>query len=229
MNSENKRNSVKKDYDLIAEQYSKDFGTYIEDLDVYDVFEEQLPEKAMILDLGAGTGRTYSYFNEKGYNYIGLDFSKKMKDYAYKIHGEIPYILDDMVNIKNHFENNSVDAVFAVYSLFHLPDDDLKKVLKSVYDILKENGVFLLSYQVGTTEEFTDEPYLGEKGSKVLYMNYQTDEKFKLLLNSVNFIEIYKKEKIETVEGTINSNNNITVFKILKKTKRGDSYERKNN
>lgn len=219
MNSENKRNSVKKDYDLIAEQYSKDFGTYIEDLDIYDVFEEQLPEKAMILDLGAGTGRTYSYFNEKGYNYIGLDFSEKMKEYAHKIHGEFPYILDDMVNIKNHFENNSADAVFAVYSLFHLPDDDLKKVLKSVYDILKENGVFLLSYQVGTTEEFTDEPYLGEKGSKGLYMNYQTDEKFKLLLNSVNFIEIYKKEKIETVEGAINGNNNITVFKILKKTK----------
>lgn len=219
MNSENKRNSVKKDYDLIAEQYAKDFGTYIEDLDIYAVFEEQLPEKAIILDLGAGTGRTYSYFNEKGYNYIGLDFSEKMKEYAHKIHGEFSYILDDMVNIKNYFEKNSIDAVFAVYSLFHLPDDDLKKVLKSVYDILKENGVFLLSYQVGTTEEFTDEPYLGEKGSKVLYMNYQTDEKFKLLLNSVNFIEIYKKEKIETVEGAINNNNNITVFKIFKKTK----------
>ena len=219
MNSKNKRDSVKKDYDLIAEQYAKDFGTYIEDLDIYDVFEEQLPEKAMIFDLGAGTGRTYSYFNEKGYNYIGLDFSTKMKEYAHKIHGEFPYILDDMVNIKNHFEKDSVDAVFAVYSLFHLPDDDLRKVLKSIYDILKENGVFLLSYQVGTTEEFTDEPYLGEKGSKVLYMNYQTDEKFNALLNTVNFVEIYKKEKIETVEGAINSNNNITTFKILKKIK----------
>ena len=223
MNSENKRNSVKRDYDLIAEQYAKDFGTYIEDLDIYAVFEEQLPEKAIILDLGAGTGRTYSYFNEKGYNYIGLDFSGKMKEYAHKIHGEFPYILDDMVNIKSHF------AVFAVYSLFHLPDEDLRKVLKSIYDILKENGVFLLSYQVGTTEEFTDEPYLGEKGSKVLYMNYQTEEKFNALLNTVNFVEIYKKEKIETVEGAINSNNNITIFKILKKTKWGDSYERKNN
>ena len=38
MNSEDKRNNVKKDYDLIAEQYAKDFGTYIEDLDVYEEF-----------------------------------------------------------------------------------------------------------------------------------------------------------------------------------------------
>jgi radical SAM protein with 4Fe4S-binding SPASM domain len=73
MNSEDKRDSVKKDYDLIAEQYAKDFGTYIEDLDIYAKFEEHLPKEAIILDLGAGTGRTYSYFNEKGYSYINLN------------------------------------------------------------------------------------------------------------------------------------------------------------
>lgn len=61
MNSENKRDSVKKDYDLIAEQYAKNFGTYIEDLDIYTVFEEQLPEKAIILDLGAGIIGNYTF------------------------------------------------------------------------------------------------------------------------------------------------------------------------
>lgn len=59
MNAEEKRNSVKKDYDLIAEQYGKDFGTFIEDLDVYEEFEKELPVGATILDLGAGTGKTY--------------------------------------------------------------------------------------------------------------------------------------------------------------------------
>ena len=99
MNSEEKRNNVKKDYDLIAEQYGKDFGTFIEDLDVYEEFEKELPAGAIILDLGAGTGRSYSYFSKKGYNYIGLDFSPKMREEAFKIHGEFPYILDDMINI----------------------------------------------------------------------------------------------------------------------------------
>ena len=217
-NSNDKRESVKKDYDLIAEQYAKDFGTYIEDLDIYAKFEDYLPQNAVILDLGTGTGRTYSYFHEKGYNYIGLDFSSKMKEYAYKIHGEFPYILDDIVNIKNHFEGNSVDAVFAVYSLFHLPDEDLKKVLNDIYDILKDNGIFIFSYQIGTKEEFADEPYLGEQGRNVLYMNYQTNEKIKSLLSAFKYVELYEKEKVETVDGAINSNNNITVFKILKKT-----------
>ncbi len=130
-----KRNSVKKNYDLIAKRYSEDFGTFIEDLDVYEEFEKYLSPTAKILDLGAGSGRTYSYFNKRNYEYIGLDFSEKMKDCAFKIHGKFPYILDDMVNLKKYFSNDSVDAVFAVYSLFHLPTDDIKKLLSYIYII----------------------------------------------------------------------------------------------
>lgn len=219
MDSNSKRNSVKKDYDLIAKQYASDFGNYIEDIDVYEAFENNLPQNATILDLGAGTGRTYSYFSKKGYSYIGLDFSPKMKEYAYQLHGEFTYIMDDMINVKDHFKENSVDAVFAVYSLFHLPDDDLKKVLSDVYSILKDNGIFLFSYQVGDNEEFTDEPYLGDQGHKVLYMNYQTKDEIKELLKPFKYSEVFEKEKIETVPGAINSNQNTTVFKILKKIK----------
>ena len=217
MNSEDKRDNVKKDYDLIAKQYAKDFGSYIEDLDIYEEFEKELPENATILDLGAGTGRTYSYFSNKGFNYIGLDFSSKMKEEAFKIHGEFPYILDDMINMKKYFNNNSVDAVFAVYSLFHLPKEDLRKVFTDVYDILKVNGVFLFSYQLGNKEEFVDEPYLREKGKNALFMSYQTDEEIESIINNFKYIEINKKEKIETVNGAINKNNSITSYRILKK------------
>lgn len=219
MDSQEKRNNVKKDYDLIAEQYGKDFGTFIEDLDIYEEFEKELPEGATILDLGAGTGRTYSYFSKKGYNYIGLDFSPKMRDEAFKIHGKFPYILDDMVNIKDYFEDNSVDAVFAVYSLFHLPKEDLQKLLSDIYDILKEGGIFLFSYQVGSGEEFADEPYLGEEGKNALYMSYQTDDEMDSILKQFKFIKLFKKEKVETVEGAINGNDNVTSYSIIRKGK----------
>ena len=219
MNSEQKRNSVKSDYDRIATQYGKDFGTFIEDKDVYETFEKELPKGATILDLGAGTGRTYAYFNERGYNYIGLDFSPEMKRQAFKIHGDFPYICDDMINIKKYFKNNSVDAVFAVYSLFHLPQEDLKKVLADVRDILKDNGVAVVSYQLGTGEEFVDEPYLGEDGKNVLYMSYWTNDEMDSLLDSLGFVDVFKKEKVETVEGAINNSSAVTVFRIVRKTK----------
>ena len=214
-----KRESVRKDYDLIAEQYGKDFGTYIEDLDIYEEFEKHLLDHAKILDLGAGTGRTYAYFHAKGYQYIGLDFSEKMKNNAYQIHGEFPYILDDMINIKKYFANDSLDAVFALYSLFHLPNDDLKKLFSDVYDILEPNGIFLFTYQVGKGEEMADEPYLKEQGKNVLYMNYQSDESIKKLLNMVSFKELFRKQKIETSSTAINANEVTTVFVLAKKLK----------
>lgn len=212
-----KRESVKKDYDLIASQYSRDFGSYIEDLDVYHEFEKYLNKNTTILDLGAGSGRTYSYFNEKGYNYIGLDFSKKMQEYAYLLHGKFSYINDDMVNLKNYFSSNSVDAVFAVYSLFHLPSNDLKNLFANVYDILSDNGTFLFTYQVGLGEEMTDEPYLEDNGKNAVYMNYQTDEEINNYLEQFSFKLVFRKEKIETTETAINSNNVTTVFIIVKK------------
>ena len=217
--SENKRNSVKNNYDLIAKQYSKEFGTYIEDLDAYEEFEKNLPENAKILDLGAGSGRTYSYFSKRKYEYIGLDFSQKMKDYAYELHGEFPYIVDDMINLKQYFSSNSLDAVFAVYSLFHLPPNDFKKILTDVCDVLKVNGIFLFTYQIGQGEEMVDEPYLKENGKKVLYMSYQTNKEINDLLNSLSYKEIYRKEKIETSESAINSNDVTTVFILVKKQK----------
>ena len=215
--SKQKRDSVKNNYDLIAQQYSAEFGKYIEDLDVYEEFEKNLNEKAKILDLGAGSGRTYSYFNERGYEYIGLDFSQKMKEYAYKLHGEFPYIVDDMINLKKHFANNSLDAVFAVYSLFHLPMEDLKQLLSDIYDVLKNNGIFLFTYQIGKGEEMVDEPYLNENGKKVLYMSYQTNDEIKNLLDSFSFTELYRKEKIETSDSAINSNEITTAFVLVKK------------
>jgi len=215
--SKQKRDSVKKNYDLIAQQYSAEFGKYIEDLDVYEEFEKNLNENAKILDLGAGSGRTYSYFNERGYEYIGLDFSQKMRDYAYKLHGEFPYIIDDMINIKKYFANNSLDAVFAVYSLFHLPMEDLKQLLSDIYDVLKNNGIFLFTYQIGKGEEMVDEPYLNENGKKVLYMSYQTNDEIKNLLDLFSFTELYRKEKIETSDSAINSNEITTAFVLVKK------------
>lgn len=217
MTDSEKRESVKKDYDLIASQYSRDFGNYIEDLDVYHEFEKYLDKDSTILDLGAGSGRTYSYFKEKGYKYISLDFSQKMQEYAYLLHGNFSYINDDMVNLKDYFSSNSIDAIFAVYSLFHLPNNDLKNLFANVYDVLKDNGIFLFTYQVGLGEEMTDEPYLEDKGKNVVYMNYQTDEEINNYLEQFSFKLVFKKEKIETSDAAINSNNITTVFIIVKK------------
>lgn len=48
-------------------------------------------------------------------------------------------------------------------------------------------------------------------------MNYQADGEVEAILESLGFTDIYKKKKVETVDGAINSNNAITVFRIMRK------------
>ena len=82
---------------------------------------------------------------------------------------------------------------------------------------MNDNGVFLFTYQIGKGEEMADEPYLNEKGKNVLYMSYQTNEEIKSLLNMFSYTEIYRKEKVETSENAINSNEVVTAFVLVKK------------
>lgn len=52
-----KRESVKTDYDKIANDYCAEFGRKYEDIDVINKFMSNLKSNAKILDLGAGTGK----------------------------------------------------------------------------------------------------------------------------------------------------------------------------
>ena len=51
----------------------------------------------------------------------------------------------------------------------------------------------------------------------MLYMSYQTNKEMELILSSIGFADIYKKEKVETDDKAINSNDVVTVFRIMRK------------
>ena len=88
-----------------------------------------------------------------------------------------------------------------------------------VYDILKVNGLFLFTYQIGQGEDMADEPYLNEKGKNSLYKCYHTNEEINDLLHSFSCTELFKKQKIEISPSAINSNSVTTVFILAKKIK----------
>lgn len=88
--------------------------------------------------------------------------------------------------------------------------------VKKNYDLIAKQ----YSEDFGTfIEEMVDEPYLNENGKNVLYMSYQTNDEIKNLIDSFSYSELYRKEKIETSEFAINSNDVTTVFILVKKIK----------
>lgn len=217
--SQQKRDSVKKDYDIIADEYSAEFGKIYEDLEIVEEFMSKLKPNSEILDLGGGTGKLTDLFIKKGYKAICYDFSKEMMKKAKAFYPKIPYILDDMINMKTHFKNNTFDGIIAFYSLFHIPKEELENVFKSISDLLKKDGVLCFVVQIGNGEYYIDEPYLKEAGKEVLYFNFFTEDSINNLLVANGFEIEFKIKKAEIGENELGETGNDKIFIIAKKKK----------
>lgn len=215
--SKEKRESVKKDYDTITEEYSAEFGQVYEDVEVINEFLAYLKPKSKILDLGGGTGKLTDLFIQKGHDAICYDFSTEMMRKAMEYYPNLPYILDDMLNMKKHFNNSAFDGIIAFYSLFHIPREDLTGVFSDMRDLLKEDGIICFVVQLGNGEDFIDEPYLKEKGKNILYFNFFTRELIDKLLTENHFEKIYELEKEEVGENELGEDGNNKVFIIARK------------
>lgn len=212
-----KRESVKNDYDAIADQYSAEFGRKLEDMDVVKEFMSELAPNSKILDLGGGTGKLSDLFIKNGYKAICYDFSKEMMRKSREFYPNLPYILDDMLNMKEHFNDKFFDGVIAFYSLFHIPRENLNNVFSDIRDLLKDNGILCFVVQLGDGEDFIDEPYLKEQGKGLLYFNFFTKELIDKILNENNFEKIFEIEKKEIGENELGDNSNSKVFVIARK------------
>jgi SAM-dependent methyltransferase len=110
-----------------------------------------------ILDLGCGPGRDLRYFRLLGHKAVGLDGSKEFVDMARSYSG-CEVLHQDFLAMtlpERHF-----DGVFANASLFHVPSEELPRVLLELSRTLKPRGVLFCSNPRGKNEEgFRDDRY----------------------------------------------------------------------
>ncbi len=110
-----------------------------------------------ILDLGCGPGRDLRYFRSMGHDATGLDGSKEFVAMARSYSG-CEVLHQDfiaMVLPESHF-----DGVFANASLFHVPSQELPRVLLELSTTLKSRGVLFCSNPRGNNEEgLSDDRY----------------------------------------------------------------------
>ncbi len=103
-----------------------------------------------ILDLGCGPGRDLRYFRSLGHEATGLDGSMAFVTMARRYSG-CDVLHQNFLAMKlpaNHF-----DGVFANASLFHVPSQELPRVLADIAETLKPRGVLLCSNPRGNNEE----------------------------------------------------------------------------
>jgi ubiquinone/menaquinone biosynthesis C-methylase UbiE len=107
---------------------------------------------ASILDLGCGIGRHSLEFAERGFDVVGLDFSKDYLAQANQTKKQkklvnVQFVQGDMRKVDRYFPPASFGLVICVRDTFGYFDErkDDKRVLASVARILEPKGAFVLN------------------------------------------------------------------------------------
>ncbi len=103
-----------------------------------------------IVDLGCGPGRDLCYFKSLGHEAVGLDGSGELVEMARRCSG-CEVLHQDFLALE--LPENRFDGVFANASLFHVPSQELPRVLRQLHGALKPDGVLFCSNPRGHNEE----------------------------------------------------------------------------
>ncbi len=102
-----------------------------------------------ILDFGCGPGRDLKTFTDLGHMAIGLEGSAKFAAMA----REQGYEIMEQDFLKLKLPDSRFDGVFANASLFHVPGQELPRVLRELHATLKPGGVLFSSNPHGNNDE----------------------------------------------------------------------------
>ena len=137
-----------------------------------------------ILDFGCGPGRDLRVFKELGHRPVGLDGCKEFCKMAQEQSG-CPTLNQQFLTLE--LEEKSYDGIYANASLFHVPSQELSRVLGQLHSALKDDGILFTSNPRGNVE--------GWQGKR--YGHYMEFESSKIFLerSGFNIIEHYYRPK----------------------------------
>ena len=103
-----------------------------------------------ILDFGCGPGRDLKVFTELGHVAVGLEGAAHFVEMA-RAHGSGEVWRQDFLKLE--LPDKHFDGVFANAALFHVPSQELPRVLRELHATLKPRGVLFSSNPHGHNDE----------------------------------------------------------------------------
>jgi SAM-dependent methyltransferase len=128
-----------------------------------------------ILDLGCGPGRDLRTLAGLGHRAIGLDGAERFASMA-RAHSGCEVWQRDFLDM--HLPNAHFDGVFANAALFHVPSQELPRVLRELHATLKPRGVLFSSNPHGNDEEGWNRGRYGAYHRLDTWRRYMSDAGF---------------------------------------------------
>ena len=131
-----------------------------------------------ILDFGCGPGRDLKAFAGRGHVAIGLEGAARFAEMA-RAYSDCEVWQQDFLKLR--LPAGRFDGVFANAALFHVPSQELPRVLRELRATLKPRGVLFSSNPRGNNEEGWD------RGRYGAYWNLATWRRY---LAAAGFVEL---------------------------------------
>ncbi|MEO5766546.1 MAG: class I SAM-dependent methyltransferase [Casimicrobiaceae bacterium] len=137
------------------ERSAREFHAGTQDHDVAQNIDALLqhlsaPAPLTILDFGCGPGRDLVAFTQRGHRAIGLDGTAQFVAMARQASG-CEVLEQDFLHLD--LPAARFDGIFANASLFHVPTQELPRVLRELFAATKPSGVLFSSNPRGNDEE----------------------------------------------------------------------------
>ncbi len=135
--------------------------------ELYKPFLQNIPKGGRILDLGCGSGRDTKFFSDQSYDVVAIDASAKMVEATESIaDADVQQMRFDEMDFEDEF-----DGIWACASLLHIPENEMKYILRKCLQALRLSGKMFVSFKYGSSQRssggrlFTD---LNEERLKAL-------------------------------------------------------------
>jgi cyclopropane fatty-acyl-phospholipid synthase-like methyltransferase len=165
-------------YETLAQNYENANVSNIHSL-LINTFNK----KNKLLEIGCGSGRDASFMFNHGYDVIAIDGSKNMIQEAKRVHPNISNKLLQKVLPRELNFTNKFDGIYSIATLMHLSINDLKESLSKIYNLLENNGQFLMSVSLNRND--IDENGFDENGRYFLTLK---ENEWIELLKEIGFI-----------------------------------------
>lgn len=164
-------------YDKTAEKYHDHFKNELVQKEydrlLLDRFSETLTPGSVICDAGCGpSGHMGKYLADKGHKVTGIDISQKCIDIARSYQPQGDFKVMDLM--KTDFQDGSVDAVIAFYSIIYTPKKYVDRIFAEFNRILKREGRLLVVVKKGTSEGIIDDEWY--EHNKVYFAHFMERE-----------------------------------------------------
>ena len=176
-------------YEKIAGIYTKQYFNDLTDTPFIDKFLNKLKAGSKVLDVGSGPGQFTKYMMGKGFEVVGVDYSKEMLSLARKMVPNGDFRFMDMRSLD--FEDQSFDGLLAAYSLIHIPSEDIPETLDNFNRVLRSGGYIEIIAQRGKADKIVDEPFMP---SEKMFFNFFTKERLTEFLEKAGFTIEYQEE-----------------------------------